>query len=111
MTNYVINSGEVAVRLPCAVCTGAGWKMCRLWSSFVLISIDQSSGMCLNSLVVYINDGSSALTELWHNDLSISNIVTSKSGDIFTVDITYDKNNVWGELFIIPTRNVQSIYQ
>ena len=83
----------------------------ELRSSFVLISISQSSGMCLNSLVVHINDGSSALTELWYNDLSISNIVTSKSGDIFTVDITYDKNSVWGELFIIPTRNVQSIYQ
>ena len=83
----------------------------ELRSSFVLISIGQSSGICLNSLVVYTNDGSSASTELWHNDLSISNIVTSKSGDMFTVDITYDRSNIWGELFVIPSRNVQSINQ
>ena len=83
----------------------------ELRSSFVLISIGQSSGICLNSLVVRIKDGSNASTELWHNDLSISNIVTSKSGDIFTIDITYDRSSIWGELFIIPSRNIPSIYQ
>lgn len=83
----------------------------ELRSSFVLISIGQSSGICLNSLVVRINDGSNASTELWHNDLSISNIVTSKSGDIFTIDITYDRSSIWGELFVIPARNVSFIGQ
>lgn len=78
-------------------------------SSFVLISIGQSSGICLNSLVVHIDDGSHASTELWHNDLTISNIVISKSGDIFTVDITYSRSSIWGELFVIPSRNVLSI--
>ena len=82
-----------------------------LRSSFVLISIGQSSGICLNSLVVRIKDGSNASTELWHNDLYISNIVTSKSGDIFTVDITYDRSSIWGELFVIPSRDVTFIDQ
>ena len=43
------------------------------------------------------------------NDLTISNIVISKSGDIFTVDITYSRSSIWGELFVIPSRNVLSI--
>lgn len=74
-----------------------------LRSTFVLISIDQSAGICLNSLVVYLNDGSNSWSELNSKGLSISNIVTSKSGDIFTVDITYDKYSVWGVLYVIPT--------
>nr|DAG29249.1 MAG TPA: hypothetical protein [Caudoviricetes sp.] len=82
-----------------------------LRSTFILISTSQSSGICLNSLVVHIDDGSNASTELGSNNLSISNIVVSKSGDIFTVDITYDRYDVWGELFVIPSRDVTFICQ
>lgn len=82
-----------------------------LRSTFILISTSQSSGICLNSLVVHIDDGSNASTELGSNGLSISNIVTSKSGDTFTVDITYDRYGVWGELFVIPSRDITFIGQ
>lgn len=82
-----------------------------LRSTFMLVSNSQSAGICLNNLVVHIDDGSHASTELSSSGLSISNIVTNKSGDIFTVDITYDRYGVWGEIFIIPTRDVIFIDQ
>ena len=82
-----------------------------LRSTFILISTNQGSGICLNSLVVHVDDGSNTSTELGSNGLSISNIITSKSGDIFTVDITYDRYGVWGELFVIPSRDVTFIGQ
>lgn len=82
-----------------------------LRSTFVFISTDQGSGICFNSLVVHMEDGSSASTELGANGLSISSIDTSKSGDIYTVHITYNKYGVWGELFIIPSRDVIFIDQ
>ena len=77
-----------------------------LRSTFILISTGQSSGICLNSLVVKIEDGSHTSTELGAKGLSISKIDTSKSGDIYTVNITYDRYGVWGEIFIIPSRDV-----
>lgn len=80
-------------------------------STFILISSSQSAGICLNNLVVRINNGSNASTELGSKSLSISNIVTSKSDDIFTVNITYDRPDVWGELFVIPSRDVTFIDQ
>lgn len=80
-----------------------------LRSTFILISTSQGSGICLNNLIVHMEDGSSASTELSSKGLSISNIVTNKSGDIFTVDITYDRYGVWGELFVIPSRDVTFI--
>lgn len=77
-----------------------------LRSTFILISNDQGSGICFNSLVVHVEDGTHASTELGAKGLSISKIDTSKSGDIYTVNITYNKYGVWGELFIIPSRDV-----
>lgn len=77
-----------------------------LRSTFILISNDQGSGICFNSLVVHIEDGTHASTELGAKGLSISKIDASKSGDIYTVNITYNKSGVWGELFIIPSRDV-----
>lgn len=82
-----------------------------LRSTFIFISTDQSSGICFNSLVVHMEDGSSASTELGAKGLSISNIDTSKSSDTYTVNITYSKYGVWGELFIIPSRDVIFIDQ
>lgn len=82
-----------------------------LRSTFILISISQSSGICFNSLVVHIEDGSHASTELAVNNLSISNIAVSKSGDIDTVNITYDRYGVWGALFVIPSEDVIFIDQ
>lgn len=82
-----------------------------LRSTFILISTNQSSGICFNSLIVHIDDGSHALTELGANGLSISKIDISKSGDIYTVNITYDRYGVWGELFVIPSRDVVFIDQ
>lgn len=77
-----------------------------LRSTFILISTNQSSGICFNSLIVHVEDGTHASTELGANGLSISKIDTSKSGDIYTVNITYDRYGVWGELFVIPSRDV-----
>ena len=82
-----------------------------LRNTFVLISNSQLSGTCFNSLVVYTEDGRNASTELGANGLSISNITTSKSGDIYTVNITYDRYGVWGALFVIPSENVVFIDQ
>lgn len=82
-----------------------------LRSTFILISISQGSGICFNSLVVHIDDGSHASTELAAKDLSISNIAVSKSGDIDTVNITYDRYGVWGALFVIPSEDVVFIDQ
>ena len=82
-----------------------------LRSTFILISISQGSGICFNSLVVHINDGSHASTELAVKDLSISNIAVNKSGDIYTVNITYDRSGVWGVLFVIPSEDVILIDQ
>lgn len=82
-----------------------------LRSTFILISISQSSGICFNSLVVHIDDGSHASTELAVKDISISNIAVSKSGDIYTVNITYDRYGVWGALFVIPSEDVVFIDQ
>ncbi len=82
-----------------------------LRSTFILISTNQSSGICFNSLVVHIDDGSHASTELGANGLSISKIDISKSSDIYTVNITYDRYGVWGELFVIPSRDVMFIDQ
>lgn len=82
-----------------------------LRSTFILISTDQSSGICFNSLIVHVNDGTHLSTELGAKGLSISKIDTSKSGDIYTVNITYNRNGVWGELFVIPSRDVTFIYQ
>lgn len=82
-----------------------------LRSTFILISTSQGSGICLNSLVVKIEDGSHTSTELGSNGLSISKIDTSKSGNIFTVNITYDRYGVWGELFVIPSEDVIFIDQ
>lgn len=80
-------------------------------STFILISTSQSAGICFNSLIVHIKDGSHASTELGAKGLSISKIDTSKSGDIYTVNITCDRSDVWGELFIIPSRDVIFIDQ
>ena len=80
-------------------------------STFILISTSQNAGICLNNLVVHINDGSNVSTELGSKNISISNIVTSKSGDIFTVNITYDRPDVWGELFVIPSKDITFIGQ
>lgn len=80
-------------------------------STFILISSTQGAGICLDNLVVHIDDGSHASAELSSNGLSIKNIVTSKSGDIYTVDITYDIYSAWGELFVIPSRDVTFIDQ
>ena len=82
-----------------------------LRSTFILISTSQGSGICLNSLVVKIEDGSHTSTELGSNGLSISKIDTRKSGDIFTVNITYDRYGVWGELFAILSKDITFIGQ
>ena len=80
-------------------------------STFILISSSQNAGICLNNLVVRIDNGSNVSTELGSTRISISKIVTSKSGDIFTVNITYDRPDIWGELFVIPSRDVTFIDQ
>ena len=80
-------------------------------SSFVLISITQSSGICCDSLIVHNNDGTNAYTEFVSNDLSVNKIVTSMSGNIIDVTISYANNGVWGHLFVIPSDNVTSIGQ
>lgn len=80
-------------------------------SSFVLISITQSSGICCDSLVVRNSDGTSAYTEFISNGLSTDKIVTSMSGNIIDVTISYTYNYVWGELFVIPSRGVTFIDQ
>lgn len=80
-------------------------------SSFVLISITQSSGICCDSLVVHNDDGTNAYTEFVSNNLSVNKIVTSMSGNIIDVTISYANNGVWGHLFVIPSDNVTSIGQ
>lgn len=80
-------------------------------SSFVLISITQSSGICCNSLIVHNNDGTNACTEFVSKGLSVNKIVTSMSGNIVDVTISYTYSSVWGHLFVIPSDNVTSIGQ
>ena len=80
-------------------------------ASFVLISITQSSSICCNSIVVHNNDGTSASTELVSKGLSVKEIVTSKSGNIIDVTISYTYNSIWGHLFVIPSDNVTNIGQ
>lgn len=80
-------------------------------ASFVLISIMQGSGTCCNSLVVHNDDGTNASTEFVSNGLSVNKIVTSKSGNIIDVTISYVYNSVWGHLFVIPSDNVTNIGQ
>lgn len=80
-------------------------------SSFVLISIMQGSGVCCDSLVVHNNDGTSAYTELASKGLSVKKIVTSKSGNIIDVTISYIYNSIWGHMFVIPSDNVTNVGQ
>lgn len=80
-------------------------------TSFVLISITQSSGICCNSLVVHNNDGTSASTELVSNGISVKKIVTSMSGNIIDVTISYTYNSIWGHLFVISSDNITNIGQ
>ena len=82
-----------------------------LRASFVLISITQSSGICCDSLIVHNFDGTSAYTEFVSNGLSVNKIVTSMSGNIIDVTISYANNGVWGHLFVIPSDNVKNIGQ
>lgn len=78
-------------------------------ASFVLISIMQGSGICCDSLVVHNFDGISTYTEFVSKGLSAKTIVTSMSGNIIDVTITYVYNNVWGHLIVIPSDNVTNI--
>ena len=80
-------------------------------ASFVLISITQSSGICCNSFVVHNNDGTSASTELVSNGISVKKIVTSMSGNIIDVTISYTYNSIWGHLFVISSDNITNIGQ
>ena len=80
-------------------------------ASFVLISITQSSGICCNGLVVHNDDGTNACTEFVSKGLSVNKIVTSMSGNIIDVTISYTYSGVWGHLFVIPSDNVKSIGQ
>lgn len=80
-------------------------------SSFVLISIMQGSGICCDSLVVRNCDGTSVYTELASNGISAKEIVTSMSGNIIDVTISYAYNSVWGHLFVFPSDNVTNIGQ
>ena len=80
-------------------------------SGFVLISINQSSGICCDSPIVHNNDGTSAYTEAVSKSLSAKEIVTSKSGNIIDVTISYTYNSIWGHLFVIPSDNVTNIGQ
>lgn len=82
-----------------------------LRASFVLISITQSSGVCCSSLVVHNDDGTNACTEFVSNGLSVNKIVTSKSGDIIDVSISYTYNSVWGHLFVFSSDNITNIGQ
>lgn len=82
-----------------------------LRSSFVLISITQNSYICCDSLIVYNSNGTNVYTEFVSKGLSVDKIVTSMSGNIIDVTISYTYENVWGELFVIPSGGVKFVDQ